>query len=134
MHDCADNNFDFHLLDDEIMKPIEEANEQAVPNGFLLTVTPGSTDESNSAGTYVVFPKPGVVGSLIIRKKRVFINKEKRRIAFYNGSRFVITSTSYTTVVLLGATGGLYRSQPTVHPFVRGKWGPVYDMKPLYVR
>ena len=87
---------------------------------FSLILNPGQSDYASCSGTY----RKMSVGT--IRGSSIYLNSPKSRFMFYDGGRWVITSTGYFTVVLNGATGGFYGSRASKSEPSETSWAPRY--------
>lgn len=95
--------------------------------GFEITLIPGQNDYANCAGRYVKYST-----NAKLRGKYIYHNEEKTRIAFYDGGRWVLTTSNYLkTVVVNGAKGGFYASKIGTRPYCEGIWKPRYTVKKL---
>ena len=86
---------------------------------------PGQNDYANCAGKYTKLSVP------MIRGRSVYLNKDKKRFIFFTGGNWVITSTDYLLVVMEGATGGFYGSEPKTCDPVEDIWSPRYTVNKL---
>ena len=97
--------------------------------GFTLTTVPGKSNYANCDGDYVP-----VRSGATIRGQPLYYNTAKNRIAYYNGIKWSITSsTKYlSNVVLNGGKSGFHFSKKGKDPInCSDIWLPRYTVTPL---
>ena len=110
-----------------------EQGQTARAKGFTITVNDGQNDYANCAGTYLLFPPDRSVARIYLRKKNIYYNEEKNRIAFYDGSAWSITAAkAYFIGVMKGTTGAFYRTAAGTSPFIASIWLPRYTMTSVF--
>ena len=94
----------------------------AARNEFTLVLRPGEEDYANCSGIY-----KRTLATL--RGRDMWFNSPKKRVIFFNGSTWTITSTKeYLVVICEGATGGFYSAKDAPTEPYQANWCPRYDV------
>ena len=90
---------------------------------FNLVLRSGEEDYASCTGIY----KKTLA---TLRGRDMWFNSPKKRVIFFNGTTWTITSTkNYLVVICEGATGGFYSAKDAPAEPYQADWGPRYEIK-----
>ena len=94
----------------------------ATTDEFVLVLRPGQDDYAKCAGLY-----KRTLATL--RGRDMWFNTPKKRVIFFNGSTWTISTTDYLVTICEGATGGFYFAKDGPKEPYQANWSPRYETK-----